>query len=74
MATAAENLRTIIDGYYAQLAELAVERKPSYSVGGRSFSWEQYQAKLWEWIKEAEARLALEGDTNGCERITEGYT
>lgn len=74
MATAAENLRTIIDGYYAQLAELSANPKPSYSVNGRSFSWESYQSQLWAWIKEAEERLSLEDETSGAERITEGFT
>lgn len=46
MATAKENLQTAYDNCCAALAALYNDPKPSYSVGGRSYSWNELRESL----------------------------
>lgn len=50
MPTEAENLATALANYSQQLAELSdpTRRKVSYSIGGRSVQWTEYQRFLLE--------------------------
>ena len=60
MPTVAEHLTTARLNYSQQLAELSdpLKRKVSYSVGGRSVSWTEYQTTLLNLIKELDKQIA----------------
>lgn len=60
MPTDAENLTTVRSNYIQQLVELSdpAKRKVSYSVGGRSISWTEYQTSLLNLIKELDKQIA----------------
>lgn len=66
MPSVADTLRTVQSNYAQQLLELSdpTKRKPSYSVGGRSISWTEYQRWLLDAIKQLEQQIA-ELDSNG---------
>lgn len=46
MATALENLTTARDNVAAVLAQITASPKPTYSVEGKSVSWESYFSAL----------------------------
>lgn len=64
--TIIEKLRVAQSNYVQQLLDLSdpAKRKPSYSVGGRSISWTEYQRWLLDAIKQLEQQIA-ELDSDG---------
>ncbi len=58
-----ERVRTARSNYCQQLAELSnpAKKKISYSMGGRSVSWTEYQKSLLELIKGCDEQLAAYG-------------
>jgi hypothetical protein len=60
MPSVADHLRTAQANYAQQLAELSdpAKRKVSYSVGGRSISWTEYQTTLLNLIKDLDKQIA----------------
>lgn len=60
MATLAQNLQAAIDNIGVQLASMTADPKPSYSVAGRSISWDEHfnalvenQGKLYGLLQKA---------------------
>ncbi len=55
----ADDLRTARGNYVRQLVELSdpCRRKPTYSIGGRSVSWESYQRMLLDLVKALDETL-----------------
>lgn len=58
MATYAQNLETVRNQIAARLVEVTAENKPTYSVDGKSVSWESYVAMLSNQLEKIEAALA----------------
>ena len=60
MASVAENLQTARENYAQQLADLSNPdaRKVTYSIGGRSVSWTEYQRFLLEMIRDIDGQVA----------------
>lgn len=71
MPTLAENLQAAKTNYAAQLADISANPKPSYSVGGRSFSWTEYQRFLIEQMSAIDIQLATDSTS---EVYTEGFS
>ncbi|AMV25432.1 hypothetical protein VT84_13605 [Gemmata sp. SH-PL17] len=46
MATVAENLQTAIANVASKLATESANPQPSYSLDGKSFSWNEYRESL----------------------------
>jgi hypothetical protein len=57
MPTAAEQIATIHAQTLQIMVDITASPKPSYSVGGRSFSHAEYLAHLRETVKWCEERL-----------------
>ena len=71
MATDLENLRTIRSQILSELASLTAERKPTYSVDGQTFSWNDYRSRLVSDLREIDAQIAAEEPT---EVHSQGYS
>lgn len=48
-----------------RLNEILANPKPTYSVGGESYSWESYQRMLSDMVEKANAMLPLADDGTG---------
>ena len=55
-----ENLHTIRSQILTELAAITAERKPTYSVDGQTFSWNDYRSRLLTDLREVDALLAAE--------------
>jgi translation initiation factor 2 alpha subunit (eIF-2alpha) len=56
-----EKLKESRDNLVNQLATLTAAPKPTYSIAGRSVSWESYQKMLVEQIEKLEALIQKYG-------------
>jgi hypothetical protein len=65
-----ENLRTIRSQILTELAAITAERKPTYSVDGQTFSWNDYRSRLLSDLREVDELIAaeepVEERTQGC--------
>jgi len=57
MATNLEHLKTIRSQI---LADLTAHRKPTYSVDGQTFSWNDYRSRLISDLREIDELIAAE--------------
>jgi hypothetical protein len=71
MPTNLENLKTIRSQILQELADLTASRKPTYSVDGQTFSWNDYRSRLLSDLREVDAQIAAE---EPLESRTQGYT
>lgn len=55
-----DDLRTARDNLASELATESANPQPSYSVGGRSFSWNDYRTSLIDQIHELTAAIIKE--------------
>lgn len=60
MPTNLENLQTIRSQILAELASITAERKPTYSVDGQTFSWNDYRSRLLTDLREVDELIAAE--------------
>ncbi len=62
--TAAEiaNLTTARSNFAAKLAEISTNPLPTYSAGGRNFSWVEYYRFLLESMKDLDATIEAAED------------
>jgi hypothetical protein len=60
MATNLEHLKTIRSQILAELADLTAHRKPTYSVDGQTFSWNDYRSRLISDLREIDELIAAE--------------
>ena len=58
MASYLENLTTTRDNIAANLASITASPKPSYSVDGQSFSWNEYHRMLLESLLAVNKQIA----------------
>lgn len=56
-----EKLKESRDNLVNQLATLTASPKPTYSIAGRSVSWESYQVMLVDQIEKLEAMIGKYG-------------
>jgi hypothetical protein len=66
-----DQLATIKANTLAQMAEVSAEKKPSYSVDGQSFNWQQYMEYLQRRVEWCNQQMAAE---EPFEFPTQGYT
>ena len=66
-----DNLKTIRSQILTDLADLTAHRKPTYSVDGQTFSWNDYRSRLIADLREIDELIAAE---EPLERQTQGYT
>lgn len=59
MATVAENLATTYANYAVTLAEISADPKLSYTVGDRTFKWNEYQEFLLRAMKQTREAMQL---------------
>ncbi len=55
-----DQLATIKANTLAQMAEVSAEKKPSYSVDGQSFNWQQYMEYLQRRVEWCNQQMAVE--------------
>lgn len=55
-----DDLTTARNNYIAQLKDISVNPKPTYTVDGQTFKWTEYQKFLTEQIKTLEGLIASE--------------
>jgi hypothetical protein len=60
MPTNLENLKTIRSQILTELVSLTAERKPTYSVDGQTFSWNDYRSRLLTDLSEIDRQIAAE--------------
>lgn len=58
-------LQTALDALDGTIAALYTSPKPSYSIGDRSFSWDQYRASLMK--ERAELKQLILNETGAVE-------
>ena len=68
MPTNLENLRTIRSQILTELASITAERKPTYSVDGQTFSWNDYRSRLLTDLREVDRQIAAEEPAEFCSR------
>jgi hypothetical protein len=72
MATIAENLATAKAGFARQLAEISANPKPSYTVDGRTYNWNEYLRFLMESMKSLDE--AIQSEEGPIEVVIQGMT
>ncbi len=55
-----ENLITIRSQILTELAAITAERKPTYSIDGQTFSWNDYRSRLLSDLRDVDALIAAE--------------
>ena len=55
-----ENLQTIRSQILVELAAITAERKPTYSIDGQTFSWNDYRSRLLTDLREVDELIAAE--------------
>lgn len=58
MPTDLENLKTIRSQILTELASITAQRKPTYSVDGQTFSWNDYRSRLLSDLREVDEMIA----------------
>jgi hypothetical protein len=66
-----ENLQTIRSQILTELAAITAERKPTYSIDGQTFSWNDYRSRLLTDLREVDELIAAE---QPLEQRSQGYT
>jgi len=67
----ADTIRTIKSQALANIAEITLSPKPSYSIDGQSVSWTQYLDQLQKTVDWCDAQL---NDEEPFEAVTACYT
>jgi len=57
-------LKTTRANYAKNLAEVSAQKKPTYSIAGRSVSWVEYAKFLREEIRELDLQIAAAGGSD----------
>jgi hypothetical protein len=66
MPTNLENLKTIRSQILTELVSITAERKPTYSVDGQTFSWNDYRSRLLSDLREIDVQIAGEEPAEFC--------